>query len=91
MEFPRLGVSLELQLQAYITLTATQDLSRICNPHHSSGPHQILNPLSKARDRTHNLMVPSRISSRCATMGTPVLKHFKSNLPQIKVDILKLK
>ena len=28
---------------------------------HSSGQRQILNPLSEARDRTHNLMVPSRI------------------------------
>ena len=28
-------------------------------PH--SQQHRILNPLSKARDRTHNLMVPSQI------------------------------
>ena len=33
----------------------------ICNLHHSSRQCQILNPLSKARDRTLNLMVPSRI------------------------------
>ena len=32
--------------------------------------HQILNPLSKARDRTHNLMVPSRIRFCHAMMGT---------------------
>ena len=32
---------------------------------------QILNPLSKAKDQTWNLMVPSRIHFRCATMGTP--------------------
>uniref|UniRef100_A0A8D1AGD8 Uncharacterized protein n=1 Tax=Sus scrofa TaxID=9823 RepID=A0A8D1AGD8_PIG len=32
---------------------------------------QILNPLSKARDRTHNLMVPSRTHFRYARMGTP--------------------
>ena len=31
----------------------------------------ILNPLSEARDRTHNLMVASWIRFRCATMGTP--------------------
>ena len=41
-----------LQLQAYTTVTATQDLSRICDLHCSSQQCQILNPLSKARDRT---------------------------------------
>ena len=40
MEVPRLGVQLELQPLAYATATATPDL----------------NPLSKARDRTHVLM-----------------------------------
>ena len=30
-------------------------------PCHSSQQRQILNPLSEARDRTRNLMVPSRI------------------------------
>ena len=29
------------------------------------------NPLSKARDQTHNLMVPSRILFHCAVTGTP--------------------
>ena len=40
---------------------ATQDPSRVCDLHHSSQQRQILNPLSKGRDRTRNLMVPSRI------------------------------
>jgi len=31
----------------------------------------ILNPLSEARDRTRNLMVPGRIHFHCATTGTP--------------------
>ena len=48
---------------------ATQDPSCICN--HSSWQRQILNPLSEARDWTHNLMVPSWIHFHCATMGTP--------------------
>ena len=61
MEDPRLGVELELQLPAYTAATATRDLSRICDLHHSSRKHRILNPLSEARDRTHNLMVPSQI------------------------------
>ena len=34
-----------------------QDLSRVCDLHHSSRQYWILNPLSKARDRTHNVMV----------------------------------
>ena len=61
MEVPRLGVELELLRLAYSRATATWDLSRICNLHHSSWQRRIFNPLSKARDRTLNLMVPSRI------------------------------
>ena len=30
---------------------------------------QTLNPLSEAKDRTHNLMVPGRICFCCTTMG----------------------
>ena len=52
MEVPKLGVKSELKMSAYTTATATQDLSLICNLHHSSGQREILNPLSKARDRT---------------------------------------
>ena len=69
MEVPRLEVKLELQLPAYTTVTATADPSRVCN--HSSQQCQILNPLSKARDQTHNLVVPSWIRFRCAMMDTP--------------------
>ena len=71
MEVPRLGVESELQLLAYTTATATQDPICICDPHHSSRQHQILNPLIEARNRTRNLMVPSQIHFCCATMGTP--------------------
>ena len=56
MEFPRLGVEMELQLPAYTTATATGDPSLVCDLHHSPWQHRILNPLSKARDRTHVLM-----------------------------------
>ena len=59
MEVPRLGVESELQLPAYAMDTATQDLSRICDLHRSSRQRHILNPLSEARDLTHNLMVTS--------------------------------
>ena len=53
MEVTRLGVQLEPQLPAYTTATATPDPSCICNLHHSSWQHRILNSLSEARDRTH--------------------------------------
>ena len=61
MVIPRLGAKSELQLPAYTTAIATPDLSRTCDLHCSSGECQIINPLSEARDRTLNLMVPSRI------------------------------
>ena len=61
MEVPRLGVKLELQPPTYITATATWDPSQVCDLHHRSRQRRILNPLSKARDRTHNFMVPSWI------------------------------
>ena len=57
----QLGVESELQLPAYAIVTATPDPSHVWDLHHSSWQCQILNPLSKARDRTRNLMVPSRI------------------------------
>ena len=55
-EVPKLGVKLELQPPAYSTATATRDLRCVCNLHHSSRRRQILNPLSKAKDRTRILM-----------------------------------
>ena len=56
MEVPRLQVESDLQLLAYTTATAMWDLSCICDIHHSSQRHQILNLLSKARDQTRILM-----------------------------------
>ena len=56
MEVPRLGVKLELQLLAYTPTTAMWDLSCVWDLHHSSRQCRILNPLSKARDRTCILM-----------------------------------
>ena len=61
IECHRLGVESELQLPAYNTATATPDLSHVCDLYHSSQQCQILNPLSKDRDQTHNLIVPSQI------------------------------
>ena len=50
MEVPRLDVEYELQLPAYTTGIAMQDLSRICNLHHSSRQCRILKPAEQTRD-----------------------------------------
>ena len=42
IEVPRIGAKLELQLPAYTTATATQDLSRVFNLHYSSQQYWIL-------------------------------------------------
>ena len=53
MDVPRLGVESEMQLPAYTTATATATRDRsVCNLHHSSQQHWLLNPLSEARDGT---------------------------------------
>ena len=62
---------IELQLLAYTTATATWDPSRICNLYHSSGQHQIFNPLSKSRDWTHILIDTSWSHFRWTIVGTP--------------------
>ena len=72
MEVPRLRVELELLLPATASAAATQNPSRICDLHCSSWQHQILGPLSEARDRTLILMDASQVRFRCATMGTPI-------------------
>ena len=74
MEVPRLRVESELQLPAKATATAMQDLSQVCDLHHSSQQCWILSPLSKARDRTQVLTVPSWICYHWATRGTSAHK-----------------
>ena len=71
MEVPRLGVELELQLLAYTTAIATQDLSWVCDLHYNSQQRQILNSLSKASDWALVLMDTSWVHYHWATMGTP--------------------
>ena len=61
MEFPRLGVELELQLPNYATATAIQDLSRVFELHHGLQQSQILNPMNGARAQTHFLMDTSQV------------------------------
>jgi len=75
MEFPRLGVTSELQLPAYTTATTMQDPSRLCDLYHSSWPLtrcQILNPLSKARDRTATSWFPVRFVSTVPQQEPPL-------------------
>ena len=77
MEVRRLWVKLELQLLAWAIAASLHhnhsswDLSCACDLHHSLWQHQILNPLSKAKDGTHILMDTNRIHFCCATTGTP--------------------
>ena len=75
MEVPRLGVKSELQLAVYTTVTAMTHLSCICSLHHSSRQCQILNSLSKARDRIQILMDTSRICFHCRTTGNPFMSY----------------
>ena len=62
-EIPRLGIELELELLAYTTVTATRNPSHICD-HPMTWKHQILKPITKARDRTRILMDTSWVHYR---------------------------
>ena len=90
MVVPGLGVKSELLLPGTATATATPDPNCVCDLHHSSWQSQILNTLSKARDRTRNCKVPRGILFHCATTGTPQLTFFFTLkfsflLPQITI------
>ena len=76
MEFPRLGVELELQLLSYATATATWGLSCICNLHHGSQQCWIPNPLSKARDWTESSWMLVRLVSTEPQWELPVCWEF---------------
>ena len=76
MEVPRLGVESKLQLPACTTATTNQDLSSICNLHHSSQQCKILNPLSEVRDWTCVLTDTIWAHYCWATAGTPYLILF---------------
>ena len=56
MQVPRLGLKSELQLLAYATATVTLDLRGVWDLNPSSQQWQLLNPMSEARDQTHNLV-----------------------------------
>ena len=80
MQVPGLGVTLEWHLLAYAT--AMLDLNYICDLCCSLWQHWILNPLSKARDRTHILMDTSRICFCCTMMGTPYVGSYPTDPQQ---------
>ena len=64
-------VQLELQPLACAIATATPNLSRICDRHHSPQQSQIPNPLSKARDGTCVLMDTIGSVNGWAKTGSP--------------------
>ena len=70
MEVPRLGVQSELYQLAYAMATAIRDPSRVCDLHHSSPQCQILNPLSKIRNRPATSRFLVGFVNHWATMGT---------------------
>ena len=72
MEVPRVGVKLELQSPAYTTATATPDPSCICDLHHSSREHRILNPLSEARIEPVSSWILARFLSAAPRRELPV-------------------
>ena len=61
MEVRRLGAESELQPPNYAI--AMPELSHICDLHCSCWQHQILNPLSEARDQTHIFRDTSRVNT----------------------------
>ena len=56
------------------------DLNHVCHLHHGSRQRRILNPLSEAKDETHNFMVPSWIRFCCTMTGTPKIKFLNAKL-----------
>ena len=60
MEVPKVELESELQLPAYVTAIETQDPSLLCDLC-CTLQHQILNPLSEARDQIRILVDTSQI------------------------------
>ena len=62
----------------YATARAALDPSRVCDLHHRSWQHWILNPLSDARDRTHMLMDASWVCNLLSHSGNSPSTHLLS-------------
>ena len=85
MEFPRLRGWIGAAAISLCHSTATQDLSHVCDLHHSSQQCQMLNTLRKARARTLILMDTSWVCHHWATTRTPgssclTCKEWKTNV-----------
>ena len=84
MEIPRPSIESEMQLQAYVTATATQDLSHICDLHCSLQQRWIFNPLSKARieptEGRNQVLNPLRLSGN---FSLPYLPHVARIPPEM--------
>ena len=78
MEVPGLEVKSELQLPAYATASSLLYVNHICDLYHSSWQSWILNPLSRARDRTCILMDTSWVHYCWATMGTSPISFLRN-------------
>ena len=78
-----------LLLPAYARAIATPDPSHVCDLHHRSRQCWILNPLSEARDRTHNLMAPGQIRFCCTMRGIPYFIYFLDVFGEARVYILR--
>ena len=76
MEVLRPVVKSELQLLAYTTAMVTLDVSCICKLHLGLQQCWILNPLSKARERTQILMDASQTLTQLNCNGISNLLHF---------------
>ena len=98
MEFPRLGVKSELQLQVYTKATAIPDLSLTCDLCHGLQQCQILNPLSEARDQTLTLVDTSVLNPLShngisysliqVTYVTQIYKQYEINIDKRFLTIL---
>ena len=80
MEVLRLGVESELQLLAYTIAMAMLDPSHICDLHLSLQQCQILNLLSKARDRTLILIDTSQVLNPLSHNGLSWKFFFRLNI-----------
>ena len=89
VEVPGLGVESVLWLLAYATATVMQDPSRICGLHHSPWQRWILNPLTKARDRTQVFMDTSQVLNPVSHNGNS-LTHLNTDCILIKIALSKL-
>ena len=61
MEVSRVGVELELQLEAYVIATEMPDPRHVWDLHHRLWQCQILNPLREDRDGIHILIDTSQV------------------------------